>query len=187
MKKLFFCTLLTIVGLPFGKAQSNEVEVQRVEGELRVGLTAPLGGFHGGSATVGPAFGVEIRYNIPKSSWDMGFQINATTAVRKFHSSNYTYEQSNRSVNYLLSGGYNFGQGKKVNPFVGAGFGLNFYDAIDDVVYDGSGKCFTFAPRVGVELFHHLRFTLTSNITRTGYSNIEFTIGGVIGGRPKKR
>lgn len=120
MKKLFFCTLLTIFGLPFVKAQSNEVEVQRVEGELRVGLTAPLGGFHGGNATVGPAFGVEIRYNIPKSSWDMGFQINATTAIRKFHSSNYTYEQSNRSVNYLLTGGYNFGRGKESQSIRGS-------------------------------------------------------------------
>mgnify|MGYP000722976097 CR=1 FL=1 len=72
-----FCCISAIAEMP--------VEVQRVEGELRVGLTAPLGGFHGGSATVGPAFGAEIRYNIPKSSWDMGFQINATAYSGDIH------------------------------------------------------------------------------------------------------
>lgn len=183
-----FSFLISLCLFPLIGTAAEPLEVQKFEGELYVGFTEPMGSWHGSKSMTGIAIGGELRYNIPESPWDMGFHIGATTAVHKIEGPTYTHpmEQSNRSVNYLLVGDYNFRQGRKVNPFIGAGVGINFYEPVEDKVYDVSGTGFTFAPRAGVELFRHLRLSVVCNITRAGFNNIEFRIGGVIGGRPKR-
>lgn len=164
-------------------------EVQNFEGEAYFGFTHPLSGFHNGDKLFGPELGLELRYNIPHTNWDCGVLLDASTAVYEFEEvafkSDCVMEQSNRSVNFVLVGDYNFRQGAKVNPYVGAGIGLSSYEAIEDVVYKRSGNSFVFRPRAGVELFRHLRVGLDLNLNRKGFHNLGITIGGVIGGRPK--
>ena len=94
--------------------------------------------------------------------------------------------QSNRSFNYMVVGDYNFQQGSKFNPYAGIGIGLSIYDNVNEVVFESSGKAFVIRPRVGIELFHHLRLSAFSTITHSGHSNFGLFISGVIGGRPKK-
>lgn len=164
-------------------------DVQRFEGEANVGLTLPLGDYHNGKKLAGPDFGLELRYNIPHTSWDCGVLLNVSTALYKYEDtpkSDRYWEQSNRSINIALVGDYNFKQGSKFNPYIGAGLGISFYDAINEVLYKSSGTTFVFRPRIGIELFRHLRVGIFSTINRAGYNNMGFSIGAVIGGRPKK-
>lgn len=190
MKRLKILFLMMCVGAVGATAQ-DVTEVQKFEGEASLGFTCPVGGFHGGGKHIGPEFGLELRYNVPQTKWDVGAALNVTTAVHRFHPdySEWISDQSNRTISFLAVGDYNFRQGRKVNPYVGAGIGVGSCEPINDVEYDAGAKAaFVFRPRVGVELFRHLRVGVHATVvTRSGYSNIGFTIGGVIGGRPKKR
>lgn len=164
-------------------------DIQKFEGEANVGLTFPLSDYHHGRKLLGPEFGLEVRYNIPHTKWDYGLLLNVSTAVYKYEETPKTdwyWEQSNRSVNILLVGDYNFNQGAKFNPYIGAGIGISFYEAINEVLYKSSGTTFVFRPRIGIELFRHLRIGMLLTINRTGYNNIGLSLGAVIGGRPKK-
>lgn len=57
-------------------------------------------------------------------------------------------------------------------------------DAIDDT-NDGR-ETFMVVPRVGVELWRHLRFTLAANISCKYFHNASLTVGYVIGGGKKR-
>ncbi len=166
--------------------------MQRFEGEVYIGMTLPASNFHDGSLKLGPELGLELRYNIPESKFDCGIMVDVTTAIYKLtplgESGDYrsVFEQSNRSVSYILNGDYNFGQGKKVNPYAGLGIGLSINEPVTDVLYDYKGVNFAVRPRVGVELFRHLRVELHCLVNHRGYSAAGISIGAVIGGRPKK-
>lgn len=187
MKKFAFL-LLVFAGGFLGKAQ----DVQRVEGELYIGMTVPASKFHDGSLKLGPELGLEVRYNIPESKFDCGIMVDVSTAIYKLKlsapDSDYSsvFEQSNRSVSYILNGDYNFGQGKKINPYAGLGIGLSINEPVTDVLYDYRGVNFAVRPRIGVELFRHLRVGLHCIINRRGYNAAAISVGAVIGGRPKR-
>lgn len=136
----------------------------------------------------GPEFGLELRYNFPYTPWDIGVALNVSTTVYKYNdpSSDWYWEQSNRSINVFCVGNYNFRQGAKVNPYIGIGLGLSSYDTVNEVLYNRSGITFAVRPRIGIELFRHLRIGVFANILRGGYNNFGISIGGVIGGRPKR-
>lgn len=46
--------------------------VQMMEGEIRAGLTTPLGGYHTGKAEVSAGLGIEGRYNFKGTPWVVG-------------------------------------------------------------------------------------------------------------------
>lgn len=185
MKKNLFCVFLLLCCILTCFSQN----VQNLEGEASMGLTVPFNNFHKGEKSVGPDLGLELRYNLPQTPWDCGLNLNITTAVYKYYDapkSDWYWEQSNRSVSLMIVGDYNFKQGLKINPFFGVGLGLSLYDSINEVVYESSGSSVLLRPRFGIELFRHLRIGIFSTITRVGYSNCGISIGGVIGGLPKK-
>lgn len=174
----FFVVVAAVCGCAVGVSGQD---VQRFEGELSVGLTAPISKFHGGRTEIGPQFGLEGRYNFPYSAFDCGLLVDVTTAVYGLRGD----EQSNRSINLVVNGDYNFRQGEKVNFYAGAGIGLSMNEEVTAHIYPHQGTSFLFRPRIGVELFRHLRIGLNLNVNRVGFSNAAITIGGVIGGRPK--
>ncbi|MDE7466171.1 MAG: acyloxyacyl hydrolase [Muribaculaceae bacterium] len=159
-------------------------EVQKFEGEVSVGFTVPLADYYDGDKILGPDFGLELRYNIPRTRWDCGLALDVSTAVYQYDAG---CDQSNRSINLMAVGDYNLKQGSKFNPYAGMGMGVSFYDAVNVVTYKDSGTAFVFRPRVGIEMFRHLRIEAFFTVTKTGYSNFGLSIGGVIGGRPKKK
>lgn len=165
--------------------------VQKFEFEGSVGVTYPITKFHKGIKKGGGDLCLELRYNIPRSPFDCGALINLTSAVYKFPASQdsyWTYKQTNQSVAYMVVGDYNFGQGNMINPFVGAGIGVAGGNAMDDEVYNVDSNSIIFRPRAGIEFVRHIRIGVFSSITRAGFCNIGFSIGGVIGGglkRPK--
>lgn len=177
--------LLASVAMMPSVALAQSQKVQRFEGELRVGFTGPLGGYHSANSLMGSTLGLEMRYNFEDSPWDCGLMVDISTARWEFEPQS-DMAQVNRSPAVALTGDYNFRQGKKVNPFVGAGVGVAFCDVLDFEYCPSPGNSFYFAPRVGVELFHHLRLASQFNITQRGFHNVAVTLGLVIGGRPKK-
>lgn len=190
MKNIIFALLFVIACFGFS-ANGQSKRVQNFEGEIRFGLTTPLGNYHNDNKKIGGGLGLELRYNLPEQPWDIGFHLGLTTAVRSFVETDddgsvwESGDQSNRSLNMMLVGDYNFRQGKRVNPFVGIGLGFSSLDCLE-WTYPTEGSYAVIAPRIGVELLHHVRFTLTSHINRNGYNNLELSLGVVIGGRPKK-
>lgn len=179
--------MLIIIALSVGLMTRAQL-VQPIEGEASVGFTLPMTGFHHGEKAGGVEAGLELRYNVPGTPWDCGVLFDVTTAVYKFDffpMTDWWSEQSNRSTCFMLVGDYNFRQGEIINPYVGAGLGISFYDAVSDVEFPVSGTTAVFRPRAGIELLRHIRVGVFANITRAGHSNFGFSIGGVIGGRPR--
>lgn len=180
---LFISLILT---LPFTANASTPV-VQKFEGEAFFGFSIPVGGYHGGTSQISGAMGLEGRYNFKGTPWDCGVQLGLYSA-RRGYKSTYDLWQNNRTLAlFTIVGDYNFRQGKKVNPFVGSSIGFASNDVVGDDLFPSSGTSFLFAPRVGVELVHHIRLTGQLNICRVGYNNFSLSIGVVLGGRPKKQ
>ena len=46
---------------------------------------------------------------------------------------------------------------------------------------DNEGAAFVVSPRIGIELFSHLRLTFDARFVRNGYNTVGLTVGGVIG------
>ena len=79
---------------------------------------------------------------------------------------------------------YNFRMGKHVSSFVGGGLGMAIVDV--DLGYNQFNSiCFT--PRLGGELFKHLRVTLDYRLLKWDLSFWNCSVGFVLGGGNKTR
>lgn len=188
MNKIFRLILL-FISLVSLQAKAKHPVVQMMEGEIRAGLTTPLGGYHTGNAQVSAALGIEGRYNFKGTPWDCGIMLDLSTARRGYehlYNDGYDRWQSNRTLALAAIGDYNFRQGSKVNPFVGTALGVAFNDIVGDKYFPSKGTSMLFAPRIGVEFIHHIRIMTQFNICRKGYNNFSLTVGFILGGRPKK-
>ncbi|MDD6131586.1 MAG: hypothetical protein PUB55_02385 [Bacteroidales bacterium] len=180
---LLFVCLFTV------QVKAQTPVVQMMEGEIRAGLTTPIGGFHTGKAEVGGDIGLEGRYNFEGTPWDCGLMLEVSSARRGFNhlfNNGNDHWQSNRTVDLAAISEYNLRQGTKINPFVGAALGVASNDVVGDEYFPSEGTTIFFAPRIGVEFLHHIRLMAQLNISRAGHNNFSFTIGFVLGGRPKK-
>lgn len=193
----FFAGLAAFARQPSMMKQSfwnaQVYDVQRVEGGVFGGLSVPLGDFHKSNKDVGGGFGLELRYNYPTLPLDFGVQLALTTAKYNgtayddYYVDGFKYDQSNRTYFVMALCDWNFRQGRMVNPFVGMGIGGGMNDTVGDDYYHVSRHATAvFMPRFGVELFHHVRFTLASHVSRKGFHNVQLNVGLTLGGRPKK-
>lgn len=186
MKRIFLSVFASLMMLPM---MAQTVQVRPIEFELHAGLTSPLGCIPDTKPFVGGAIGMEMRYNFKNSPIDLGFTLDITTAIHDFEGYDpEEYLQDNRTVFLGFTGDYNFHQGDKVNPFVGLGVGFGLHNAVQDMVDDTNDNTTSaaFTPRVGVELWRHLRLTLAATVSCRYYHNICFSVGYVIGGGKKK-
>lgn len=162
--------------------------VKHFEAELFAGPTYPIGHLGDLDNRFLAGFGLEMRYNFDQKPFDLGFQLGLTTNMRHVAGTDYDDEQTNRVLQLALVSDWNFAQGRKVNPYAGLGLGVGHRDIVNEDYYPAGDGTWTLIamPRVGVELFRHLRLTLSSNIAGKGYNNVQLSLGVVIGGRPKK-
>ena len=164
--------------------------VQMMEGEIRCGLTTPVGTYHDGKAKESLTMGLEGRYNFKGTPWDCGLMINLSSACRSF---SHLYDpgsdiwQNNRTLALAATGDYNMRQGTKINPFAGVAVGIGMNDEVGDRLFPESYTSFIFAPRIGVEILYHIRLMAQLNISRKGFNNLGLSLGLVLGGRPKKQ
>lgn len=180
--RTFLLAALLLCGSASAAAQGREVKT--FELEPFVGATA---GLHSpGSMTMGPAIGLEGRWNLASRPVDIGAQLYTGSACS-------TYRHDDISCRIASLGAFadwNFRRGESVSPFVGVGLSANAYDMVNGDYHDGEGDG-TWGvgvnPRVGVELFRHLRLTLTARIGRNIYNQASLTIGYAFGGGLKSR
>ncbi len=180
---LFFMAVVSVLPMT---AQNR---VQSFEGGLAVGGCAPIESYRDGKGQFGPVLSLSARYNIPSTNYSVGLELQSNNIHRHFAIDTPNgidrVENNNHSGFLVITTDYNFYQGKKVNPFVGAGIGISDNRTIDSY-YDTESVNFIFVPRVGVELLYHIRVTCGFTVTRKGYNGFYTTLGFVIGGRPKK-
>lgn len=190
MARKFFKIIFLFVALANIQATAQTRIVQLMEGEIRTGVTTPLGGYHTGKAQVSAALGIEGRYNFKGTPWDCGLMLDLSTARRGYehlYNDGYDRWQSNRTLALAATGEYNLRQGTKINPFVGTALGVAFNDVVGDKYFPSKGTSMLFAPRIGIEFLYHIRLMAQFNICRKGYNNFSLTVGFVLGGRPKKQ
>lgn len=187
--KHIFLTLLA-AALPC-LAHADNDGVGKMEGGISVGSTLPLGGGYGGKIKPGTVLNGELRYNFANTGWDCGVLLQFNNSLRDFDMADDSYYyQNNLNSSFAVVGDYNFRQGDRINPFAGLGVGCSIGVISRLQKYDEdfqSKAAAVFLPRVGVELFHHVRVTLGAQISRRGFHTLDLSVGFVLGGRPKKQ
>ena len=169
----------------------SQNEVQTFEGGFNVGMSVPVMQYLNGTSKVDLCFGVSGRYNFPCSKWSVGLDCQLNLMKRNFdikqQGHSFRAENKNGATYFLATTDYNLFQGKKVNPYVGAGIGFSVNNALE-CYYDSERTTdFCFSPRVGVELLYQIRISTGMIFTRKPYSGFFATIGFVIGGKPAKK
>lgn len=180
MKAKLLITLLVFTMSAGVKLKAQTIQpVKRLEIEAKVGATFPVDKFVG-SKKLGPQFGLEGRWNFDKP-FDVGLEVYMGSAIRDYEG----HTLSNRIFSFLsVYGDYNFNRGSKVAPFVGVGIG----DVKCDVIQGSEGRegmSLMVVPRVGVELWNHLRLTADLRLARKGYNTVGISIGYTFGGGRK--
>lgn len=134
-----------------------------------------------GKKAVDPGFlgRIEGRFNVPDSPVDIGMSISCGTYVR-----NHSEEVKGR-VNYLpvvaFNMDYNSRSWLNVAPYVGLGLGgALIKDPISSP--DMTISKIALIPRVGFELFNHLRIGLEYDCMFSKYSFAALNVGIVFGG-----
>lgn len=197
MKKLLLALVLILPGAFPTRAQvphnakSTDCKIGRLEGEIGVG--AAFGGdkLNFDKNRIGATFYAEGRYNMSRLPLDAGLQVSGSIFHRD---SDNAGELEFKTWNIMAVSDYNFRRCKKVSFFVGVGLGYAVLDNSAPVAFDDSepnwagfstgdksGSC-CFMPRVGMELFHRLRFTFDYKLQEKANRHFDLTVGFVFGG-----
>lgn len=193
MKKVIITTVLIICGITHMSAQNNNVKLFEIEAGLGIttaGNSTSLWGYTNRANRIGANLIIEPRINIPGSSFDIGVQLNLNYFARIWGDNiTYTY----RFKNLAAYTDYNYRKWKYLHLFGGCGIGLSAYET--EIYRPVSGQSpftisyydsFYLAPRVGVEVFNHLRLTVEYKFLRwEEVSNLNITVGFVFGGGRK--
>lgn len=195
MKK-YVILLLAIFCLSHGKAQDKSTySIGSIEGEIGAGVAFGTNKLGFDKINPGAAFYAEVRHNFKKLPFDVGVHVAGTIFHRE---SDKAGQLKFKSWNVLAVTDYNFMQKSKVSFFAGVGVGYASLENSAPIVFDDSqtnwagfstGKkngSFCFMPRVGVELFHHLRITAAYKLAEKANSHFDLTIGVVFGGGIRK-
>lgn len=169
---------MALIVLPFTcKAQGvkDSLRVKVFEFEVRNNYTYSL---DNGSWSTFIGFGLEARWNLRNIPLDLGITIN--TSGRRHGGLDY------QTAALLAVSDWNFRRGQKVSPFVGLGVGTAYMQR-GYLFYKEEQTAFALMPRVGLELFRHLRVGVTLNVTKTPYSNMAVSVGYAFGGGLKKK
>ena len=186
MKRFLLILIAGLAVITYG-AKTQQKEVQPFEVALRFGTNYPIGSYKSMSGTMGINFGLDFRFNYDDMPLDFGIAIDLAGTSYNFHKPDYNFhDDTYTTLGITYCSNYNFRQGYKVNPYVGAGLGYayNYYNYHSKEIDKNS---FIFVPKVGVELLYHIRFEASVILVCRKYFNcVNLTIGLVIGGRPRK-
>lgn len=142
-----------------------------------------------GKETVGPLFGVAVRYALPDIPVDLGAEAGLSIAFRNkaFLRESGSYDDwALRTFSLALTGDYLFRNDSRFTPFVGVGCGLaqrvEILPSLGDHT-DASEWGFIATPRAGVQVGKHLRFTLDMRVTQKDFNTVGLRVGYAFGGR----
>lgn len=180
MKYFKLIVISSLLMLVAKKTSAQEVtSVKPFELEISIGGTSGIGKYVGKNQ-IGPAFALEGRYNFYHNPMDIGLEVYGGSTARKYKDSNL----SNRILSLSIYSDYNFRRGKKFSPFIGLGIGMASCKVVQGYYGDDATKAI-FTPRIGFEIFNHLRITGYSKLCYQGYNNIGISIGYAFGGGNK--
>ena len=175
MKRLSVILLLMMSFVFSMSAETKFIEqplrVQRFEGGLKFGLGVPFAAPQGWKPDFNfGELGLELRYNFKDTPWDAGILFMLQDHHWKMEDGE---GYSGGNCNAMLLGDYNFRQGRKINPYAGFAIGWDINDSQ-----------LVAAPRIGVEIFHHIRIESTFYLSSHYASMFMISAGFAIGGRP---
>ena len=175
---------------------AQKIEVRRLEGEIGFGLINDVNSLTLDNCATGPKLYGELRYNFRMLPIDVGLQVSGSYFHRE--TDNQAERLKSKSYNIMAVADYNLFHGRKLSVFAGIGVGLGVLDMSYPIdiknpdahwtgysTGDGKNKpCFS--PRVGIELFNHLRLTVHYMAEEKANNHFGVSIGGVIGGGRKR-
>ncbi|WP_300904538.1 outer membrane beta-barrel protein [uncultured Alistipes sp.] len=194
MKKLLFA--FALLCFMQGNAQTVQSSVAdrkvgRLEGEIGVGLSFGADKLNFDKNRLGATFYAEARYNMQRVPLDVGVQVAGTIFHRESVDAG---ELKFKTWNVMAVTDYNFRCHTKISFFAGMGLGYASLDHSAPIVFDDSQPnwggfstgtktgSFCFMPRVGVELFHHLRVTLDYKLQEKANRHFGLSLGVLFGG-----
>ena len=197
MKKIVFTFVLLLYFMP-GNARTDQSSInQRIrylEGEVGVGISFGADKLNFDRSELGAVLYAEARYNIQRIPLDVGVQVGGTI----FHRESFNAGRLDfKTENVLVVTDYNFRRYNKISFFTGIGLGYATLDNSLPISFDDSKPnwggfltgykkgSFCFMPRIGVELFHHLRMTLDYKLQEKANRHFGFSLGVVFGGGRK--
>lgn len=187
MKRLFLALAL----LCFLQGKAQDYKVGRIEGEVGAGFTFGADKLNFDKNRIGATFYAEGRYNLRQFPIDVGIQVAGSIFYRE---SNHAGDLKFKTWNVLAVSDYNVVLGRKVSFFAGIGLGYASLGNSAPITFDDSQTnwagfstgdktgSFCFMPRVGIELFHHLRLTFDYRLQEKANRHFGISLGVVFGG-----
>lgn len=175
--------IIAVLALTFAEVAAFAQAGGGVKVDPYIGLAVPVRNIGGSDVkeTAGLNLGVEIRKYLPESPLSVGVDIFCSTAARKRTDPDGDSHNSQRMAGIAAVVDYNTQRHGPASFFAGAGVGLVQRNTIRSGIDNGIGICPTYAPvvspRVGVELWNHLRLTAEARITQRDYNVLAFRIG----------
>jgi hypothetical protein len=181
MKYLFVLFTFTLICLNLNAQNYNDVK--QVEFEFGLGVISS-NKYDGASAKMGVNLFMEARLNVADTPFDVGLQ--ATSGYFEREDNKYELKQEISSNGLISFVDYNFRKWKNIAAFTGLGVGLaavdNTYISEGTNSNDISDRSFVLNPRMGVEVYNHLRITAEYKLMNSGYSFAGINVGIVLGG-----
>ncbi len=185
---------LLIAALFAFDGMAQKVDVGRFEAEIGLGLADGLKSLNLDNCTPGPKIYGELRYNIKALPIDLGIQASDSYFRRSDDQVKNVNGVKCNAINVMAVADYNLRRGKNLSIFAGVGLGLGILDVTAPISFDdtqlnwngyktgdGTSK-FAFMPRVGVELWNHLRLTVAFTTLEKANNQYSINIGVVFGG-----
>ena len=142
--------------------------------DFEIGFQVPVlaSTYPGNDYNIAPLLFLEGRWQLEKQPIDIGFHMGISAIVREFSDGS---DASYRAFPVLAVSDYQFGRGKKVNPYVGLGVGISMNDMVRGPGPDRVS--FAAMPRVGVRFFKFLNIQVAYLITHRDFSRMYVNLG----------
>ena len=197
--KVLIIALLAVMAVGVQNASAQKVrKVRAIEVEIGGGIVTPTDKLKFDKNKLGWNAQVELRYNFKHLPLDLGLHVDGALLSREgktIQDAGIGSVEDIKSVNFASMTGlavvdFNLRRAKNFSIFVGCGVGygmlINDIEKISEIGDIDKLGCFCVMPRVGVELFHHLRATLYYKNLKTEQSHFGVNLGIVFGGGKKK-
>lgn len=196
--KVLIIALLAVMAVGVQNASAQKVrKVRAIEVEIGGGIVTPTDKLKFDENKLGWNAQVELRYNFKHLPLDLGLHVDGALLGREGDIQNSSLEsiEDIKTVHFASMTGlavvdFNLRRAKNFSIFVGCGVGygmlINDIEKISEIGDIDKLGCFCVMPRVGVELFHHLRATLYYKNLKTEQSHFGVNLGVVFGGGKKK-
>jgi len=189
-------TMLVAAFLAF-ESVAQTTDVRRFEWEVGVGLADGLSSLNLDKCTPGPKLYTELRYNIKALPIDVGIHATSSYFWRSAEQVQNADRLKTTAVNIMAIADYNLRRSKNFSIFAGVGLGLGILDVTAPISFDNTqmnwngyitgdrAERLAFMPRVGVELWNHVRVSLALTAQEKANNQYTINIGVVFGGGRK--